>query len=149
MGSAPRRFVDSILELKVRCRFDEEIGEECGLAPREVSCLCVLAPGERVSAGELARRVALSPSRASRLIRSLRAKGAVQEGFDELDRRAVSIRLTARGERVLQRIEEKKDECERRLVSALDGAELSAIRRGLAALSLALEGGLHGSAGSH
>lgn len=143
MAAAPRRLVDYVMDLKIRCRFEEEIGAECGLAPREVSCLCVLSPGESVSAGELARRMGLSPSRVSRLVTSLRRMGALEEGFDDTDRRAVSIRLTHRGELVLKRIERKKDECERRLTGALDRAQQQAVRRGLSALSLALEGGAH------
>ena len=55
MAEADRRFIDYIMELKLRCRFEEEIGEECGLAPREVSCLSALSPGENISAGGLAR----------------------------------------------------------------------------------------------
>jgi DNA-binding MarR family transcriptional regulator len=149
MASAQKRFVDSIMELKIRCRFEEEIGDHCGLAPREVSCLSALAPGERVNAGELARRMGLSPSRASRLIRSLRGKGTLQESFDDSDRRAVSIGLTARGEQVVQKIERKKDECERRLIGALDRAQQQAVRRGLSMLSLALEGGFNEPARDH
>ncbi len=144
MAGSARRLVDYVMDLKIRCRFEEEIGAECGLAPREVSCVCVLSPGESVGAGELARRMMLSPSRASRLITSLRGKGTLEESFDDSDRRAVSIRLTPAGEQLLRKIERKKDECERRLTGALDRAQQQAVRRGLAALSVALEGGDHG-----
>jgi len=143
MAAAPRRLVDYVMDLKIRCRFEEEIGAKCGLAPREVSCLCVLYPGERVSAGELARRMGLSPSRVSRIITSLRGRGTLEEGFDDSDRRAVAIRLTPAGEQLLKKIERKKDECETRLTGALDRAQRQAVRRGLSALSLALEGGAH------
>jgi DNA-binding MarR family transcriptional regulator len=137
MQIAERRFIDSIIELKSLCRFEEEIGEECGLAPREVSCLSVLAPSEAVSAGELAGRMGLSASRASRLITSLRTKGFVQETFDALDRRAVSILLTPSGERLLKKVELKKDECERRLLGSFDREQLRMVREGLATLRLA------------
>ncbi|HUI70120.1 MAG TPA: MarR family transcriptional regulator [Spirochaetia bacterium] len=143
MAEAQRRFIDYIMELKLRCRFEEEIGEECRLAPREVSCLSALSPGESVSARELAGRVGLSPSRASRLIMGLRTKGMILEAFDEKDRRAVSIRLTPSGERLIQRIEAKKNECEKRLLSAFNREQLRVVRNGLATLSLAFEGGAH------
>ena len=141
MPVAERRFIDSIIELKSLCRFEEEIGEECGLAPREVSCLSALAPGEDVSAGELAVRLHLSASRASRLITSLRERGIVTETFDHRDRRAVSIRLTPAGERLLKKVELKKEECERRLLSTFNREQLKAVREGLATLSLAFQGG--------
>ncbi|HTP59230.1 MAG TPA: MarR family transcriptional regulator [Spirochaetia bacterium] len=142
MPVAERRFIDSIIELRSLCRFEEEIGEECGLAPREVSCLCVLVPGEEVTAGELAALLRLSASRASRLITSLRGRGVVTETFDARDRRAVSIRLTQAGERLLKKVELKKEECERRLLSTFNREQLKAVREGLATLSLAFQGGL-------
>lgn len=138
-----RRLIDLIIELKARCRFEEEIGEECDLAPREVSCLSALAPGEELSAGELARRMGLSPSRASRLITSLRSKGTVRETFDQHDRRAVSLSLTPAGERLVKKIELKKGECERRLLAAFDREQLRTVRTGLSTLSLAFKGGAH------
>ena len=138
-----RRIIDSIIELKARCRFEEEIGEECRLAVREVTCLGVIAPGEQVSAGELAARMGLSPSRASRIITGLREKGCIAEVFDENDRRSVSISLTAAGTKIVQDIEKKKDECESRLLGGFSPQQLSAIQRGLATLSLAFQGGNH------
>ncbi len=141
MAEADRRFIDYIMELKLRCRFEEEIGEECGLAPREVSCLSALSPGENISAGGLAGRIGLSPSRASRLITALRTKGMVGETFDEADRRAVSISLTPAGEKLLRKIELKKDECEKRLLAAFNREQLRAVRDGLATLSIAFQGG--------
>lgn len=136
-----RRIIDSIIELKVRCRFEEEIGEECGLAPREVTCLGVFSPGERVSAGALAARIGLSPSRASRIINGLREKGCIAEAFDETDRRSVSISLTATGVKIIRDIERKKDECEKRLLGGFNSQQLMAIQKGLATLSLAFRGG--------
>ena len=138
-----RRIIDSIIELKTRCRFEEEIGEKCGLAPREATCLAVIAPGERVSAGALAARIGLSPSRASRIITGLREKGCIAEVFDENDRRSVSISLTATGAGIIRDIEKKKDECERRLLCGFSPRQLGAIQKGLATLSLAFQGG-HG-----
>ncbi len=136
-----KRIIDSIMELKTRCRFEEEIGGECELASREVSCLTALAPGESASAGELAGRMGLSASRASRIITSLREKGFLREDFDSRDRRAVSIGLTPEGARVLKAIEKKKIECETRLLRALDPQEVLAVRRGLDILGRAIGGG--------
>ena len=140
MATQGRRIIDSIIELKVRCRFEEEIGEECRLAPREVTCLGVIAPGERVSAGALAARIGLSPSRASRIITGLREKGCIAEAFDENDRRSVSISLTAAGVKIVRDIERKKDECENRLLGGFNPQQLMTIQKGLATLSLAFQG---------
>lgn len=143
MADAEMRFIDYIIELKARCRFEEEIGEECRLSPREVSCLSALAPAESVSAGALAARMGLSASRASRLITALRSKGIVEETFDEEDRRSVAISLTPAGERLLKKVEQKKDECEKRLLGGFNREQLQTVRAGLATLSLAFQGGSH------
>ena len=132
-----RRIIDSIIELKVRCRFEEEIGEQRGLASREVTCLGVIAPGERVSAGALAARIGLSPSRASRIITGLREKACLAEAFDENDRRSVSISLTAAGVKIVREIERKKGECEKSLLVGFSPQQLTAIQKGLATLRLA------------
>jgi DNA-binding MarR family transcriptional regulator len=133
-----RRIIDSIIELKARCRFEERIGDGCGLACREVSCLGALGSAGQASAGALAARMGLSPSRASRLIGRLRERGFLAETLDPADRRAVSITLTAAGRKVVAAIEAQKDECERRLLASLDPGALRSVRRGLAALTLAL-----------
>jgi DNA-binding MarR family transcriptional regulator len=106
-----------------------------------VTCLGVISPGEQVSAGVLADRMGLSPSRASRIITGLREKGYIAEVLDENDRRSVSISLTAAGTRIVQDIEKKKGECERKLLGGLNRLQLSAIQKGLATLSLAFQGG--------
>jgi DNA-binding MarR family transcriptional regulator len=136
-----RRIIDSIIDLKARCRFEEEIGEDCQLAPREVTLLGVIFPGEQVSAGVLAARIGLSPSRASRIITGLRDKGCIAEAFDEKDRRSVSISLTAAGVKIVRGIEKKKDQCERRLLGGFSPQQLAVIQKGLSTLRLAFQGG--------
>ncbi len=144
MQSARRRLLDSIIELKSLCRFEEEIGEECGLAPREVSCLAAMAAGESLSAGELASRMGLSASRASRLIAALRRKRFLRETFDDRDRRSVSLSLTRAGERLAKKVELKKEECEKRLRGSFTRGQLRTIRTGLDTLRLAFGGRVHG-----
>ncbi len=137
-----KRIVDYIMDIKSQCRFEEEIGGECDLTSREVTCISLIAPGEELSAGDLAARMSLSPSRASRVITSAREKGLLLEGFDPRDRRAVSISLTPAGARVARKIEKKKSECETRLLANFDRNQIGAVRKGLEALSTAIRGGM-------
>jgi DNA-binding MarR family transcriptional regulator len=135
-----KRLVDCILELKSQCRFEEEIGGECELTFPEVRCIGALRPGEQLSAGDLALRLALSPSRASRVINGVREKGLLSESLDPQDRRAVSISLTPSGEDMRKLIEKKKNECERRLLARLKNGQERAVREGLDALISAMKG---------
>lgn len=139
-----KRLIDRIFDLKSLCRFEEEIGEKCGLGSPEVRCIGALQPGEQVSAGDLADRLSLSPSRASRVITSVREKGLLAEGLDPRDRRAVSISLTAAGEGMRRLIDRKKSECERRLLANFDGEQARAVREGLDMLLAAMKGGTGG-----
>ncbi len=137
-----KRIIDYIMEIKSQCRFEEEIGGECALTSREVTCVSVIAPGERLTAGDLAARMSLSPSRASRVITNAREKGLLLEDFDPGDRRAVSISLTPAGAGVARKIERKKNECETRLLAKFNRDQIGTVRRGLDALSTALRGGM-------
>jgi DNA-binding MarR family transcriptional regulator len=135
-----KRLIDYIIQLKSQCRFEERIGGECALTSREVSCLGALPRGQAVSAGELAERMELSASRASRVINGLREKGCLTEDYDRDDRRAVSITLTKKGERLLDAIERKKDECEQRLLRRIDRRRVQSIRDSLGVLATAMQG---------
>ncbi len=132
-----KRIIDSIIAVRALCRFEEKIGGECRLTPREVSALSVMSAS--LSAGELAERMGLSPSRASRVIAGLRDKRCLTESFDAHDRRAVSLTLTKSGERLRDAIEKKRNECEARLVQRLAAGRVQAIRAGLAELVTAME----------
>jgi DNA-binding MarR family transcriptional regulator len=134
-----KRLVDTILELKTLCRFEEEICGECDLSLPEVRCVSALRPAEEISAGDLALRLELSPSRASRVITAARQKGLLSENLDPRDRRAVSITLTVDGERMRGLIEKKKDECERRLLKGLRAAQVQDVRQGLGMLLAAMK----------
>ena len=135
-----KRLIDRILEMKSLCRFEEEIGGECDLAFPEVRCVGALQPGEQVSAGDLAVRLVLSPSRASRVITSVREKGLLDWRPDTGDRRAVVLSLTAAGEGMNREIARKKTECERRLLGNFNEQQVREIREGLDMLLGAMKG---------
>jgi DNA-binding MarR family transcriptional regulator len=126
-----KRLVDRILELKSRCRFEEEICAECDLSLPEVRCVGALQPSEQLSAGDLAGRLDLSPSRASRVITAVRERGLVVESLDPRDRRAVTISLTPEGEKMRRLIDRKRDECEKRLLAGFRDTDVLAVRQGL------------------
>ena len=133
-----KRLVDAVLELKALCRFEEEICRECELSLPEARCISALTPSEALSAGDLALRLGLSPSRASRVITAARERGLLEETLDLRDRRAVSISLTPAGAKTRALIERKKDHCEKRLLAGLRGAELTGVRQGLEMLVAAM-----------
>jgi DNA-binding MarR family transcriptional regulator len=131
--------VDYILELKLRCRIEEEIAAPLGLTSRESSLIRVLRAGERVRSNELAARLGLSPSRGSRLIGSLRAKGLLAVGEEKQDRRAAPVSLSGRGATLVKKMEEAIHACEKRFCQRLSKNQLEIAREGLALLISALQ----------
>ncbi len=133
--STEKRIVDDIFLLKRRCMFKiEDLSAEAGLVPREMAAIESLTPGERVSGNELSRRMELSPSRGSRIIERLIRKGFLERETDPHDRRAVLISLSERGGEQKRKIDALKDDCERLLLSKLEGDQLDRVREGMGIL---------------
>jgi DNA-binding MarR family transcriptional regulator len=115
------RLFELILAVRRKCqRNEEQIQAELGLSQAQFSALIVLAEGQEISGSELAERMALSPSRASRVLNTLATDGYVKALPGPRDRRAVVISLTPKGRRAKQRIAEHMERCERRICGGLD-----------------------------
>lgn len=135
-----KRLVDDIFLLKQRCTFKiEDLSAEAGLSPREMTAIESMTPGERVSGNELSRRMELSPSRGSRIIEQLIRNGCLERETDPHDRRAVLISLSERGGEQKRKIDALKDDCERLLLSRLEGDQLDRVREGMGILLRVME----------
>ncbi len=134
-----RRFFELILALKRRCqKNEEEIQEELGLSQAEFNALIVLDEGQEVSGCAFAERMALSPSRGSRVLDLLVKDGYVKTTVGSADRRAIVISLTAEGKRAKQKIVDHMEACERRICRALDERTVSQIKEALESLTTVL-----------
>ena len=108
------RIIDLIVALKHKCSIrEEDIQKEFNLSQAEYHGVVVMEPDEKVSCGEFSGRLALSPSRGSRIIGKMMEKGFINYDSIPGDRRAHSISLTPKGKRVKNKVEQKKDECEK------------------------------------
>jgi DNA-binding MarR family transcriptional regulator len=113
-------------------RFSEEAARKAGLEPvQHQLLLAVKAHGGDPAIGELAERLQLRHHSVVGLIDRLTEGGLVGRIRTEEDRRRVSVRLTAKGERVLARLSKQhRAELEtagRALAAALD--EILGVRR--------------------
>jgi DNA-binding MarR family transcriptional regulator len=134
-----RRFFELILALKRKCqRNEEEIQEELGLSQAEFNALIVLDEGQEVSGCAFAERMALSPSRGSRVLDKLVTDGYVKTTAGSADRRAIVISLTPKGRRAKQRIIDHMEACERRICNDMDGRTVSQIKNALESLETSL-----------
>lgn len=123
--------IDSILELKNRCHLAEEIGKEYQLSPKEIECVLLLGEGDGVCSKNLSESIELSPSRGSRIINRLIDRGLIESALCRGDKRYIELSLTEDGRVCLEAIERKKEECERDILGALNGAERTTVAEGI------------------
>ncbi len=134
-----RRFFELILALKRKCqRNEDQIQEQLGLSQAEFNALIVLDDGQEVSGCAFAERMALSPSRGSRVLDLLGRDGYVKTAPGSADRRAIVISLTPKGKRAKQRIVDHMEACERRICSDLDERTVRRIKDALESLETVL-----------
>ncbi len=134
-----RRFFELILAIKRKCqRNEDQIQAELELSQAEFNALIVLDEGQEVSGCAFAERMALSPSRGSRVLDKLVTDGYVKTAAGSADRRAIVVSLTPRGRRAKQRIIDHMEACERRICSDLDDRTVDQIKNALESLETVL-----------
>lgn len=120
------------------CQLEGEIGRACGLSPREIRCVTMVAQRGPLSSKELSSLIDLSPSRGSRVIGRLVDQGLIKAHQNDQDRRAVELSLTEAGSRCYAQMEEEKARCEARLLECLTAEERELVEQGLRLLLKAL-----------
>ena len=88
-------------------RFSENAAQAAGLTPQQHQALLAIKgfPGrDRITIGELAERLQILPHSAVGLADRLVREGYIRRLTDRKDRRQVRLALTARGERVLEKL---------------------------------------------
>lgn len=129
---------DTLENLNRCCKAHEaRIRERLHLTPAEYLALRRLEPDETVICQELARRMALSLSRSSRVIDRLFSRGFVERSECAADRRCRSVRLTGDGREVQERIKALREECEGRVLRGYSKIRLSGLKKELKDLAAA------------
>lgn len=116
---------------------DRELVEGSGVPLQTFEVLIRLArtPGESLTAGELARAIALSSGGATRLVDRLEAAGLVARAADVGDRRVVRVGLTAEGRAALfAALPVHLEGLERHLAGPLAPGELVALEHAVRAV---------------
>jgi DNA-binding MarR family transcriptional regulator len=119
-------FVLSQLGFHAAVRFAEAI-EPLGLTPPHVGILQLVAREPGLSQQALATRLGIPPNRLVGLIDELEARGLIRRDRPPTDRRVFALRLTADGERMVERVSEVGVELEQRLGASLTPAEHAAL----------------------
>jgi DNA-binding MarR family transcriptional regulator len=130
-----KKIIDLIFQLKRMCALEEEdIGAQVGLTTSEVFCILAIEPQEEVSSNTLSRRMNLSPSRGSRVVDSLIARGHLERKADPDDRRYIRLSLTPSGKKCRLNVLKAKNKCEHKIEKKLDVEQRTLVVNGLKTL---------------
>jgi DNA-binding MarR family transcriptional regulator len=116
---------DLIVALKRKCQcHEEQIRSQLGLSPAEFNALAALDSDGEMTGCEFAEKVALSPSRGSRVLNRLVTDGYVRTQVHPADRRTIRVGTTRKGRLAQRRIRQHMMACEERLRRSLSHAEI-------------------------
>ncbi len=137
--SMSRCLFEVILAVQRKCQSNEEqIQAQLGLSEAEFHGLLVLAGAREMPGCEFARRMGLSPSRASRVLDRLVSEGYATRRADARDRRTIQVSLTAKGKQAKRRAADLMKACEDRICGNLDKAAIEQVRQVLELLESVL-----------
>ena len=130
------RFFAGIRHARGRAAQAQETGE---LTLSQHHLLAALAEERELRIGELAVAAGVAPPTATRMLRGLESAGIVKRLPSDEDRRAVSVRLTAKGRRLLREKRELIARKRRALYDSLSPAERKQAERLLSRLAEAVD----------
>lgn len=115
--------------------FVESIGKEQRLSLSAWRVMVVLAAHPGCAAQEVVARTALDKMTVSRALAGLGRQGYLARSGDAEDRRRISLRLTAAGRKVYERVAERGRSRESQLFSGISAAERQSLARMLEKLA--------------
>ncbi len=136
-GELPDRLHSLAIHLLRRLRTSDAAS---GLSAPKLSALSVLVFGGPRSLGKLAAAEQVRPPSMTRLVQALQKLGLVASGPSPDDRRAVVIRATPKGERLLQEGRSRRVQSLTAMLAELSSSERSTVERSVAILEGMLSG---------
>jgi DNA-binding MarR family transcriptional regulator len=137
VGATADRLHSAAIHILRRVRVSDV---ETGISPARLSALSVLVFGGPRTMSELAAAEQVRLPTMSALVRSLEADGLVRRAADPSDARAVRLRPTAKGKRLLLRGRQRRIENVAELLEPLSARELRTVHDAVAILERALSG---------
>ena len=99
------------------------------MRPGTISVLTIIAANPGIRHGELARKLRIKPANMTKMIRALEASGLIERHVPEDDRRAIELRLTAKGGKLAERFAESSPQHEMQSFAPLTPDERDELMR--------------------
>jgi DNA-binding MarR family transcriptional regulator len=125
----PDKILNLILELKHKCKIDENISNNTNLTCREINLIEILNKENKLTFSDLARKIDLSISRTSRIANKLVNKGIINSKEDDIDRRNTYLKLTDNGCKILDQVLKEKLKCEKLITEKLNEEDIREIKK--------------------
>ncbi len=140
MRTEPDRLVDEALREQQRLARSlraatTPVWLQLDLTIAQVKGLLYVAAAGQTTVGELARALGIGQPASSTLVERLVQVGLVQRGEDPSDRRRALVRLTRRGEELVEQLEQAGRDWWQRWLRQLSEEDLAALTQGLRALA--------------
>ncbi len=134
------RLADLTFSLLARCQEkDAWLAEQHGLYQAEFKCLRLFGSAESLNNKEIARRMNLSPSRLTRIIDGLVAKGYMQRAIDQNDRRNMRVSLSRRGKSLTSKLDKAFIDLHYEILKDIDVSQHESLITAMEHLQLAIE----------
>jgi len=131
---------DLTFNLLARCQEkDVWLAEQHGLYQAEFKCLRLFGSAESLNNKEIARRMNLSPSRLTRIIDGLVAKGYMQREIDQNDRRNMRVSLSRRGNSLTSKLDKAFIDLHYEILKDIDVSQHESLITAMEHLQLAIE----------
>ena len=97
--------IDLIIELQKKCSLEnDQFIEKLGISQAEYNMFICLKNCKHFNSYSVSEKMSLSLSRVSRIIDKMVTKGFLNRTTNKEDRRAIDIKMTKKGESILQNI---------------------------------------------
>jgi DNA-binding MarR family transcriptional regulator len=115
------------------------LADDRGLTQAEFKCLRLFGSDKRLGNNKIAKRMNLSPSRLTRIIDGLEAKGYMTRGDNRNDWRSVSITLTRKGKLFISRLDKHNVEIHHKILKSIKVSQYKPLILAMENLNSAIE----------
>ncbi|QZE14007.1 MarR family transcriptional regulator [Halosquirtibacter laminarini] len=127
-----KTILELIFELKSKCtEIDTEIMKKMNLSQSELQFFTILKQCNNITSSELGKKMNLSPSRVSRIVDRLVSNDFLERATSSIDRRAITLKLTFKGDNIAKEIDNVRNSCNDLIEDALTSEELEAFSSSL------------------
>ena len=134
------RLADLTFKLLANCQEKEaRLAESYGLTQSEFRCLRLFNRDDVLNNKQVAERMNLSPSRLTRIIDGLVAKGYIIRQIEPSDRRNMKVTLSKRGKVIVQKLNDAYVKIHKEILEDIDRAQHKPLISAMENLLVALQ----------